>query len=549
MNAYPRLAGGQWRHDMCLRFLAGGFLLMGILAMMRPAEAADVRLYLEACARAGAGTVQIASAEQLVQVSRSQGGIFCIHPGDYRAAGRLRLRRLIGSNGPKALIFYHPDFAVALRHPVDRAVGQQATVSGIDFEGGDGWLVHGITVRPVEGHNDKTPLIWFRKGAGSSNNVLEQLLVEGGGGGAGQIYFSATNDRNALRRSVLRYTRSAPDVDFHCIKVDGAEALVIEGNEIYDCAGDAIQVDSGGAPAGRIVDNDLYITPAMYTDCSGRKTMVGHCACAENAIDLKGGGRKHGSGASSGVLQIVNNRLWGFRKTDTLCGGTGDAGNAVVIHWEPADYVLISGNLIAKSDRGLNVADYSLRNPFDGTQFISIRENIFFSISDNKEHPGRALVLKNASRYEVYGNIFVDTDEVLGLGDEPGAWNEFACNLVMDSGSSVGRWGEGSVVANNTYSGTPLVRQDASPLRLPARRDGGLRWCIETRKLVAHEELCMQGIPEPELDAWARHCAGRSADERKSVGVDDVPYSLIPHEVMSILHVRDRVGSSSYDPR
>lgn len=516
--------------------------------MISHAEASDAFGYLKECERGGSGVMQIVNTEQLKQIGGKQGNIFCIHPGDYRSAGRLKLRRQGGiSNKPRVLIFYSPDFAVARMHPVDRAIGQQAIVSGIDFEGGSGWLVHGITVRPAENSYRNEPLVWFRKGAGSSNNVLEQMLVEGGGGGAGQVFFSSSNDHNAIRRSVLRQTRSSPGKDFHCIKVDGSEGVVIEGNEIYDCAGDAIQIDARGAPAGRIADNDLYLTPGMYTDCGGRKTIGGHCACAENAIDLKGGGQKGSGVSSSGVLQIVNNRMWGFRKTDPLCGGTGDAGNAVVIHYEPADYVLFSRNLIAKSDRGVNVAEYSKHDPFDGTQYISIRENIFFSISDNVRHPGRALVLKNASRYEVYGNIFVDADQVLVMGGTPGSWNEFACNLMVDSGPSVGRWGEESVVSSNAYSGTPVVPQDVSPLRLPVKHNGNPRWCIDSGKLVAREEMCMQGISDMEVDAWARHCSKHVTDELRSIGVDDMPYSLVPSDFLSILRVRNSVGSSPQD--
>ena len=63
-------------------------------------------------------------------------------------------------------------------------------------------------------------------------------------------------------------------------------------------------------PGTLIANNDVYLTSARYTDCNGKQNPLGQCAAAESGIALKTGGVK------SNRVNVIDNRIWGFRKTD-----------------------------------------------------------------------------------------------------------------------------------------------------------------------------------------------------------------------------------------
>ena len=517
------------------------FLLFIIIINSRIGLANDEARLLAICAERGVDVVHVNNSRQLINVSN--GGIFCVHAGNYRSFGKLHLRSKFQNDEKiNALIFFSDDLALAKKHPLNRAHSQQAIIAGLDLNNASNWLISGISIKAKKSKS-RRPLITLGRRGVSVNNTLSQLLIEGSGGGAGQILIGSGSEKTTIKNSVIRRTNIYPKKDVHCIKINGGVGTLIEKNEIYDCAGDAIQVDGEGAKGGRIVGNDIYLTSSLYTNCKGKHVKNGLCACAENAIDLKAGGKK-GTGALGDSLQIVNNRIWGFRKTDARCGGTGDAGNAIVIHWEPADYVYIKGNLITNSDRGINVTHFNKRKSTDGTENVSIVENIFYNISGRRQVRGKALVLSKSSRYEVYGNIFIKTDEFLGMGRKPGSFNEFACNLIVNSKGSRGKWSLGSKSYNNVYLNSKPNWRGVNRLVVPLSSVPLFSNTFSFGITKTGSKKFNLSVPTKELlSKVENHCSEKTIDLQKGVGINDIPYvlnsELVWHELYKGLGLKE----------
>jgi hypothetical protein len=126
-----------------------------------------------------------------------------------------------------------------------------------------------------------------------------------------------TGNNFTLQNSVVRDTVPTVNKDRHCLLVpSGGNGLRIIDNKMYDCAGDDIQFGPGARSNNVVIaGNDMYID----------KLKRGNKACgAENAMDFKGG---------NGVL-VKNNKMHGFRPTDSSCGGSGSKGHAVIVHRE-----------------------------------------------------------------------------------------------------------------------------------------------------------------------------------------------------------------------
>jgi hypothetical protein len=191
-------------------------------------------------------------------------------------------------------------------------------------------------------------------------------------------------------------------------------------NEIYDCAGDAIQTNSNakknpqfGIRGMVIENNDMYITPAMYVDCrTGNRTPAGRCACAENAIDIKIAYVGESADEAS-LSQIIGNRMWGYRATNNLPanqGGLCEKTNnkyapAIDLHFAGADFIHIAGNIITDSENGI----WASRS---GPQHLTIVDNVFYDVS-NKTHRRDALDLDRSSQVEKANNVKVDASQEL----------------------------------------------------------------------------------------------------------------------------------------
>lgn len=327
--------------------------------------------------------------------------IFCVQPGDYLALGRIELTVSGTADAPRIIRYHHPTGDESI-HPAAQAEADRAIIGGLRFRNADHWVIHQLTARPRDpGHIN---VIWLDDG---DHNLLDRLLVEGGGGGGGQVQIA--HQGNALQNSVLRNTILEPNADVHCLVVAGpASDFRIVNNEIYDCGGDSIQVHAGNVNGLTVIENnDLYLTSALYSDCTGNQQTSGTCACAENALDLKNGG------VDGEPLLVEHNRAWGFRDTDTACSGTGSGGNGFIIHIG-AQYVLVRANVLLDVPGGI-------ATPNELAHHVSLIGNVVADTVTGGTGIGQ---LYKADRFDGYYNSLIRTGGLSAGGD-----HDFDCNL------------------------------------------------------------------------------------------------------------------------
>jgi hypothetical protein len=139
--------------------------------------------------------------------------------------------------------------------------------------------------------------------------------------GALMLGFVSGSD-NAVVDSVFRQGLRVPGIDSYAIYIHEAERITIKGNEFIDLV-DGVSNGPLAGGGNKITDNEFYHTPASYTDCKGNFDPDGKCSCAEGmAVVPKGPADKAPS-------HIERNLIWGFRKTDPVCAGSGTPGVAI----------------------------------------------------------------------------------------------------------------------------------------------------------------------------------------------------------------------------
>lgn len=343
--------------------------------------------------------------------------IFCVQPGDYSAAGDLVVKSSGSSDAKRYLIHRSATDKQAIQ-PWRQTQDQRAIIQSLAFDKAHHWVVEGLTITDPDDASDKR-LLDVKQ---SHNNIFNRLLIEYNDSHLYRVTQGSAN--NTLQNSVLRHTKIENRKEHACvyIAVDEQHGDTVNphivGNEIYDCAGDAIQTNSNAKKnpqygiRGMIIENnDMYITPAMYVDCqTGERTPTGRCACAENAIDIKIA-YVGDSLDKAGLSQIIGNRMWGYRATNNLPakqGGLCEKTNnkyapAIDLHFTGADFIHIAGNIISDSENGI----WASRS---GPQHLTVMDNVFYDVS-NKTHRREMLDLDRASQVEQANNVKIDGSE------------------------------------------------------------------------------------------------------------------------------------------
>jgi hypothetical protein len=293
--------------------------------------------------------------------------VFCVDPGDYRAARHVEIRASGTASARRYLRFNAP-------FPAPPAIEQtsRAIFHGLLFDGASWWVIEGITIQPTALQD----LAYLVAIFGGTRNVLEGNLLDASlqsnitrqSGVILRATASGTpSTRNSVQNNVIRGgNKNRLPIDYTGVNVP-SETVVgafndynkVLDNEIYDW-GDGVQVSMDGActdvarPRGTIIDgNDVYITPSKRVRCSdGAPDPNGECSCSENGIDVK----SPGSSRSDRWTQVTNNRLWGFRPTlrdVPSCGGSGARGQAINAGNACASYVFVAGNTITDSTMGV----------------------------------------------------------------------------------------------------------------------------------------------------------------------------------------------------
>ncbi len=358
----------------------------------------------------------------------------CVEAGDYRSKGTINITAVGTSGTRKVLKYYNASDSGA--DPWSQSVGDRARFGEIDIDG-DYWIVHRISVDPL------TALAALE--VNGTNNILNRIYVYDGEA-AGLLKFNSGSDNSTLQNSVIADTGIPfTNSDKHCINFQAVDDLFIVNNEIYNCAGDGIQRGNSSSNRNTSVleNNDFYLTTAYYSDGSGNLDPLGNEACAENAIDYKGDGATSGAG----MARMYNNRMWGFKPTDTQCAGTGSNGNAIVLNEASSGsgtdnaYGDISANIIFDTEQGLVCANNS---PSD----YAINLNIFARFEQ------QGVNLSQCQDMEMYLNTFVGTGTrwlAIG-GTSPN--KDIRCNTVIDSTEVTGSISGGVQMSHNVYVGT-----------------------------------------------------------------------------------------------
>lgn len=413
--------------------------------------------------------------------------VICIQEGDHTGRGTLTLTSS-GTSGTRKILRYT---RASDNDDEPWNQGVRAKIEAIRLQG-NYWIVHRLTF-DADGANISNLI-------SGEHNILNRILSQNFGVTMLHIWNTAApSTNNTIQNSVARQTGKVPNIDAHCTNIAYSSSNAhIVNNEIYDCAGDGFQSSTAGGLAGIIIENnDIYQTTAMYTDGNGNLSPSGNYSAGENAIDLKVGG------TAASPIQLIHNRIWGFRPTDTSVGSSGSAGDAVAFHMPPGDstlnsYGLIQNNIIFDSPWGIGSPNGSPTN-------YSIIGNIVWNIHDATQPNGFAIDLKHGSNHEVYLNTFIDTNRGIKTN---GANVDVRCNVFMNSGAmSVS--GTGIEFDYNAFFNTPAYTSATLLTNIVGVKDTDSRnveYCF-TRKLRTKPEIiCIPNVKATLASPHAMAC-------------------------------------------
>ncbi len=451
-------------------------------------------LALDEVCQSGPGVLMLNPGDDLSALARDDVETFCLAPGDY-GDQVVRMRQNDGT--PRVVrSVQRVDYAPSL--------SEAPVLRGLRIEGARDITVHGLGfTRPDVGTLVKV-------NSGSRNVVIDAVRIEGGGSGAGQIDVQGTAGdvrEVTIQRSVLRDTARAPGSDVHCILVRGATGTRIVSNEIYDCAGDSVQVSPDGAEGTWIADNDMFNTPSMYTDCSGNLSPTGDCSCGENAVDIKAvlyeGSSMDNVGAER-WLRLEDNRMWGFRINDTACSSTGSNGNALGIHiTERSRYAVVARNLFFDSEHGIALNSEASDIWVVSNAFVSMRV--------------RAMTML-ASRVTVFHNTVSDSLEHFRAVDATDV--SLACNLTVAANKTrFDLLGTTYAAENVTVGGDPLPVAGTGDLSVTPGEANLDQQCLTLQPHTGGSQSVCVPHPRagrPEASVCSQGVAGITADPHQA---------------------------------
>ena len=444
------------------------------------------RIIATAACDPGAMDVRIIeSVQDLADINNPDIRIFCIKPGDYRAAGTVNLSSSGSADKPR-ILRQLADWPETLTNTVQQAPDARTVVSKIRLSNASHWVIDGISVinedsatslanRSIEMVNE------------SSNNVVHRSLVEGGRV-AIRIHGS---HRNLLQNNVVRNT-VLTDGDSNCINIEGDPGQTVSGNqvvgnEVYDCT-DSLQLVTLAASKGNltfpgtlVANNDFYLTSAMYTDCAGNSDPAGNCSRAEGRFDIKGGGTGPSDDQS---IRVIGNRIWGARATDPTLGGTSWGGGINICCGRDVSYVTIKDNIIMSNDRGINIGG-------DNTHSINISGNILYDIGSDNSHSGHAMLDLDTTHSHTWTNNVVVDSKIWGMF--LGHQQTVSCNTVINSWRSV--TSNDTVMGGNYYFGEVQVPNNTSGktdiLMSTAESSANTPLCVFRKQLTGPEQICI----------------------------------------------------------
>ena len=408
------------------------YLLYFLLLVSTSTSAVDYRTKIDLptdakCASGDPEVLIIDKQSDWKQINDVGKSIFCVEPGQYM--GDIDITQS-GSAGSERYIRLYDTNETQKIHPVHAAEADRAKLSGrLRFRYGvHHWIVDRITVNSTS----TTPVWLFEPiNPDPSDIILNRVLIEGHQGTGG---VQIQGDGHVLQDSVIRNSAVTTNDD-NCISFNGfGDGVRIVGNELYDCAGDAIIVEPGEDPTNAVISqNEMYITPAKYTDCAGSLDPNGNCLCAENAMDFKMAGSGIFPFSSSDRLLVTDNVFWGYnRNDDSACvTGAGSIGIAMVIHGgragndsQAGQGLRFTNNVITSGPN--NIESIGTIGANSVNRHYSFINNLYYDLDF-------ALSLPSAKtdKHEFYYNTFIGAGKNIFFG-VAGNFNQYLCNVFMN---------------------------------------------------------------------------------------------------------------------
>lgn len=431
----------------------------------------------------------------------------CVGPGDHRSRGPLYLT-VSGSNTSRKIIR-----STDATPPWRLSAADRARLSRVEFNGADNWVVHGLAIDDTINF----PGVYFTPDSGATYNILDHVLIQGHDNSL--VHFMWGNRGNRLQNSVVRSSRPSSNEN-NCVAIGGSPDTWITNNEIYDC-NKAISAGSGvwSIPGTKIENNDLYVSPNVYTDCRGNYTPnnpQSQCAANEAVISLKAGG------TSTDLVHITHNRMWGARSGDSAVLGGVNGGEAPTISvsndmpnnpgYPGADYLLIANNVIWDTQVGIG-------NWWGTPDHFSVIGNIFFDIKRQQgDYPGYAIRLNQVSNAEIYFNTFVETENWIQLLADVRD-TDIRCNVVIDSPAKTGSTSGSTVADNNAFFNGAVLGQNYLSFSSAGQSATG-DYCFFRKLRTGPEQVCIPKVKPTSSSPHVRAC-NTAVGTRANVGISD----------------------------
>ncbi|MBL8202145.1 MAG: right-handed parallel beta-helix repeat-containing protein [Chromatiales bacterium] len=257
----------------------------------------------------------VRTAEDWSHVNDADKRVVCVAPAPtytVEQVGVIHLSASGSADQPRWLRWANDDESV---HPALVPERETAAVAQFYITGSH-WIVDRLVVRDAV----------YQPQVAGTGNTLQRMVFEKPRAWEGRpvnlmLHFTSGSD-HAVVDSVFREGLRVPRMDSYAVYIHEAERVTIRGNEFIDLV-DGVSNGPLAGGGNRIVGNEFYHTPATYTDCKGHFNPAGKCSCSEGmAIVPKGPAERPES-------YIEGNLVWGFRKTDPFCAGTGTPGVAI----------------------------------------------------------------------------------------------------------------------------------------------------------------------------------------------------------------------------
>jgi hypothetical protein len=471
-----------------------------------------------------------------LDINNSDYSLFCVMPNDYSNVGNVIIRSSGKPSGYKYIVLYNGS-SIVNTHPAKLVSEKKAIVRMLTFDSAGYWVINNLTIEDAPWGSN------IRLINSSNDIILNKLLVQNtaqNGGNGIQIKGSRTSNI-VIQNSVIRKSSITPGYDSVGINIEapGTEGIRIINNEIYNFASHAIQLDSGvngnSTPGAIIENNDLYISPDLYTDGNGNFTVNGSYAAAEELMWFKNGG------TISKPIILLNNRMWGTRRTDknTCCAGgsRGSLTGAGHNQLREIKYIKWINNIMFNAGGGLNTSH-------QGVSHLSFIGNIFYDINYavcdsvkvggnktgdqciDKKEANPAILSGVGDNIEFYLNAVVNSK--FALQDNSSMTNmDVRCNYYVNTGGTW-NWGAGwDTIASNTtdnnafFNSIPFNFNGESDIVYKNMSDSKTQeFCFYKKLLTGAEKTCIPNVRPTTSSPHYKKCKS-TLGSRQNIGVDD----------------------------